>query len=139
MRPDKNIPDELSSANAWKLWHGSLKSALGRKQAAVIFVSAWDKRGNKDVITVDLNNYLEKYGIKLDTNFLGTVIGAGADIADTIGGVLKVGKYAVYGLVGIVVVGTGILVFQIVKNPIKSAQAAATFTPAGRAATVAGS
>ena len=68
---------------------------------------------------------------------LGSILEAGNDIADNLGDLLNVGKYIVYAVAGIAVIGTGILVFQIVKNPIKSAQAAAAFTPAGGVAAAA--
>ena len=138
IKPTENIPNDQSDANAWKQWHISLKDTFGRKTAAMIFVTAWNKRGNKEIITHDLNEYLEKQGIVLDKNVLGTLTEAGSDYFDTIGDFMKVGKYVVFAIVGIAVVGTAILVFQVVKNPIKSAQAAAQLTSQGRMARLAG-
>lgn len=129
-----NIPDDQSSAGAWKQWHIKLKNTFGRKTAATIFVSAWDKRGSKDTITHDLNEHLEKNGIILDKDALGTVTELGADLFDNVGDFFNMGKYLLFAVAGIAVVGTGILVFQIVRNPIESAKAAVAFTPKGAAA-----
>lgn len=132
VKPTQNIPTTLSDAGAWKQWHISLKSALGRKSAAAIFVTGWNKRGDKSIITHDLNEYLEKYGIILDKNLLGTITEAGADVFDNIGDFMKVGKYLVFGIAGVAFLGVAFIVYNIAKDPIRAAGAAAKLTPAGR-------
>jgi hypothetical protein len=46
------------------------------------------------------------------------------DVADTIGGVMNIGKYATYAIGGIVILGSALLIYNIAKNPIGSANAA---------------
>ena len=131
--PLDNIPDTDSDASSWKQWHIALRDSFGRKTAAMIFVHAWNKRGKKSIINYDLTKYLDDGGIVLDNTYLGSVSETGASLLDNFTDILKVGKYAAYGIVGILVIGAGILIFNLVKNPIGAAKAAASLYPAGGA------
>ena len=133
VKPTQNIPANGSPAAVWKQWHLTLIQYFGKKTAAAVFVTAWNKRGSTDSLNHDLNEHLEKHGIILDKGLVGTVTEAAMDAGDTIADFLQVGKWVLYGVAGITLAGLAILVFQVTRQPIKTLKAVAEVTPAGRA------
>ncbi len=124
--PKKNIPQQNSNPEVWQNWHSSLKDNYGKKSANAIFLYAWSIRGNKND-DANLRAYLKENGITLTTGVLGKTEDYASGIVDSIGDIFSVGKY--FGI-GIVVLGVGlttILIYNIVKDPIKSANAAKGF------------
>jgi len=134
MNPTKIIPTRTSSSSAWIEWHKTMKSRYGKKQANILFVKAWDKRAGAgtSASTNELREYMRKQGVTLDTSTLESVADTVSSGLDGIGDFFTVGKYMVLGVGVILVGGLGILVFNLVKNPIKTASTAANFTPIGR-------
>jgi len=131
VNPTMNIPDTSSDANAWKQWHISLKRTFGRKTANAIWVTGWNKRGNKDIIDHNLREHLGKSGIVLDESMLGKLSEAGSDYLDNLSDIFKVGKYVAFAVVGIAVIGAGMAIFNIARQPLKAAGAAAQLRGAG--------
>lgn len=134
VNPLTSIPNRKSDGSEWQLWHEALKDNFGKKQANAIFLKAWKKQSGPDASTMDLRKYLEKNGINIEKGVLESALDSGSDVFGNIGDLLQVGKYVVYGVLGITVVGLGMIVFNVAKNPIGAAKAASSFTPAGAAA-----
>lgn len=135
MNPTKIIPTRTSSSSAWIEWHKTMKSRYGKKQANILFVKAWDKRGGAgtSASTNELREYMKNQGVTLDTTTMEGLTDTVSSGLDTIGDIFNVGKYFAIGTGVIVISGLAILVWNVVRNPIKSASTAANFMPAGRA------
>lgn len=133
--PTRIIPNKQSGSAAWIQWHKALKNRYGKKQANALFVKAWDLRGGAGTTasTVELREYMKDNDVVLDTTTMEDVIDTTNSGLDVIGDIFTMGKYFTIAVGVIVVGGLGVLVYNIVKNPIKSASAAANFTPTGRA------
>lgn len=134
--PTQIIPTKVSSSQAWMQWHKAMKGRYGKKEANILFVKAWDLRAGKgtDASTGELREYLKDNDVVLDTTTMEDVTDSVSSGLDFVGDFFTVGKYMTFAVGFIVVGGLAILIFNIVKNPIKSAQAASNFTPAGRTA-----
>ncbi|KKS77436.1 MAG: hypothetical protein UV51_C0007G0034 [Candidatus Woesebacteria bacterium GW2011_GWC1_42_9] len=135
--PLTNIPNKNSDAAAWKLWHETLKDNFGKKQANALFLKAWNKQSGSGVSTIALRKYLSENGIDIDKGILDSALDSGSGLLDDFGNMLQIGKYAVYAIGGITIIGFGMLVYNVMKNPIAAAKAGAAFTPAGAAASMA--
>jgi len=135
MNPTLIIPSRNSSSQAWVQWHKSMKSRYGKKQANILFVKGWDNRAGAGTAasTNELREYMEKQGVNLDTMLYEDVTDNISSGLDAVGDFFTMGKYFAIGLGVIVLGGAVILVFNIVKNPMKSVSTAANFTPIGRA------
>lgn len=133
--PTRIIPNKQSGSAAWIQWHKALKNRYGKKQANALFVKAWDLRGGAGTkaSTVELRDYMKDNDVVLDTTTMEDIQDITSSGLDVIGDMFTMGKYFTIAVGVIVVGGLGILVYNIVKNPIKSASAAANFTPTGRA------
>ena len=70
----------------------------------------------------------DKYNIDLSEGAIDKVVDLGGGIADTIGGIFKVGKITFFIVGGVVMVAIGAAIYSIVKNPSN----AAYLTPQGR-------
>lgn len=132
--PIKSIPVAGSSGAEWKLWHQVMKNRFGKKSANVLWLKFWRKTGTEAANTNDLREYLEDQGIKIDAGVFSKIYDTGADVADFYGGIMNMGKYTAYALIGITVIGVGMIIFNIARQPIAAAKAGAAFMPAGRAA-----
>lgn len=128
------IPTQQTSSAGWITWHKAMKSRYGLKQANYLFMKAWDKRAGtgSDASTVELRNYMKDNGVIIDTTTLEDVADSTSGGLDFIGDFFTVGKYMTLAVGLIVVGGLGLLVYNIVKSPLKSAGAAVNFTPVGR-------
>ena len=129
-----NVPSKRSTAAEWINWHKALKSNFGKKVANDLFLKAWRVRGGKgsDANTNELRSYLEKNGIVIDRNLVASITDTAYDLGDSIADTFKIGKYATI-VIGVIVVGSvGLLLFNIARQPIAAAGAAAKLTPAGR-------
>jgi hypothetical protein len=84
--------------------------------------------------TNELREYMKSNGVVLDTTTFEDVNDSINTGLDFMGDVFTVGKYMTLAVGVIVVGGLGLLIYNIVKDPIKSASTAANFTPTGRAA-----
>lgn len=134
MNPTKIIPTRTSSSQAWIQWHKAMKSRYGKKQANMLFVKAWDVRAGAGTAasTNELREYMKKQGVNIDTTTFESVTDSISSGLDGIGDFFSMGKYFVIGIGVIILGGAGLLVYNLAKNPIKSASAAANLTPIGR-------
>lgn len=132
--PVKNIPTKNSSSQAWIQWHKSLKSRYGKKEANAIFIKAWDLRGGagSPASSIELRNYMEDNGVKLDTTSMEDALDSASGAIDWIGDGLSMGRYFGIALGVIVVGGLGMLIYNIAKQPIKAAGAASNLIPASK-------
>ncbi len=77
----------------------------------------WDKQGNQRANTVALRNILGEDGITLDETIFNQIADVGGDFTDALQEFSHMGKVFIYSLGGIVLVGLGLLVFNIARNP----------------------
>lgn len=119
--PTTNIPTRSSAGSAWIQWYTDLKDNFGKKQANALFLKAWQKRGTSDANTHELRELLKKNGVDLEKGALSSLYDTGAGVIDDIGGFLQMGKYAVYAVGGIAILGLGMVVYNVAKNPGQAA------------------
>jgi len=117
-----SMPTKSSSGEAWKQWHIKLKRTLGKKNANITWIKAWDLRGGKNssASTGDLREYMKGEGVELDKTTIQSVTDFGGDIIDSVGGFFNIGKWIFLIIVGVLVGGLALLVWGLLKNPIKS-------------------
>lgn len=122
-----SMPTKSSSGEAWIEWHKKMKRTLGKKNANLTWVKAWDLRGgkNSNASTNSLRNYMKDEGVEVDKTTLQSVTDFGGDALDFVGGVFNVGKLIFLVVIGVIVGGLALLVWGLLKNPIKSIGAVA--------------
>lgn len=122
-----DVPNKKSNALTWITWHEAMKSSFGKKNANYLFSRAWNKRGGVSSVanTSDLREYLKKNGISIDKDWTASIIDTTGDFTDFFGDIFNVGKYAGIAFTVILVAGVGMLVYNVAKDPIKAAGAAA--------------
>lgn len=116
-----DIPIKGSTDSAWLTWWKGLKQQFGKKVAQQEFLKAWATRGDDDANTTTLRQTLAKDGVKIDTGVFGSIADSTEGFIDSIGNALDIGKYFIYAIGGVLVIGIGIGVYSFVKNPISSA------------------
>lgn len=116
----KSIPTVNSKSEAWIQWHKDLKSNFGKKTANSLWVKSWGVRGNPSANTSDLREYLEKQGIKIDKSAYDSLVDTGSGITDFFGDIFHFGKVGGMVLGGILIVGTGMVIYNLAKDPAKS-------------------
>lgn len=114
-----NIPGLKSSDQQWIQWHKDLKDTFGKKMANSLFLAYWEKRQSYSANTHDLRTYATGQGFKIDGDILSGITDAGFSVTDSIGDILKVGKWVGIGLAVILVGGIGLLVYNVAKDPGK--------------------
>lgn len=119
------MPTKASSGATWKEWHILLKKTLGKKNANITWIKAWDLRGGKNssASTSELREYMKSQGVELDKTTIQSISDFGGDVMDFFGGAFNVGKWIFLIVVGIVVGGLALLIWGLLKNPIKSLHA----------------
>lgn len=122
------IPKKSSGQEDWMTWYKTMKSKLGKKNAQVLWVKAWGKRGGKDspANTLSLRKYMESEGIPIDG---GGIISSAVDTAskgfDFFSDFFVAGKWMMIGS-SVIIIGTvGLFLYNVAKDPVKSAGAAA--------------
>ena len=124
--PITNIPNKSSEGSDWIQWHKTLKDNFGKKQANDLFLKAWRKQGaTYSANTKELRDYLGKNGIDIEKGVLSAAYDAGTGVIDDIGDFLMIGKYVMYAVAGIAVIGLGMAVYNLAKNPAQNAGIAA--------------
>jgi hypothetical protein len=120
-----NEPSIRSSDDQWIQWHKDLKGVFGKKTANTIFLAFWTKRQSSSANTASLRNYAKGEGFQItgDTVISG-VMDSAYGVMDSIGDVLKVGKYTTLGIIIILVGGLGMAIFNIAREPVKAISAA---------------
>lgn len=120
-----SIPPFNAKSEQWIQFHKDLKSNFGKKVANSIWVKAWGLRGNTDANNTALRDYLGKNNIKIDTNAWDDIQDFGSDVTDFFGDIFTVAKWVGIGFAVILVGGIGLVVYNVAKNPAKSAGTAA--------------
>ena len=111
------IPTKTSQGAEWIIWYDAMKSKFGQAIANQEFLKAWSTRQSSDANTHELRDELSKNGVDIDKGVLSGLYDTGAGVVDKIGSFLNVGKYAIYAIGGILILGVAGMVFQIVRNP----------------------
>jgi hypothetical protein len=120
-----NEPSIKSNDAQWIQWHKDLKGVFGKKTANSLFIAFWKKRQSSAANTTSLRTYAKGQGFKIEgDSVISGVIDSSYDFIDGIGDMLKIGKYATIGVIGILVIGLGMTIFNIAKEPIKAISAA---------------
>lgn len=118
--PALNIPQIGSKSEAWMAWHKSLKSNFGKANANILWVKAWQKRGNPSANTNELRTYMDSQGIKIDSSAWNKITDLGANIGDLWSASMKVGQYTVIAIIIIILGGAGMIIFNLAKQPAES-------------------
>lgn len=116
----QNIPTISSPPEQWVQWHKDLKNYFGKKEANSLFLKAWTIRGNSKANTSDLRTYLKDNGIKISESSWDSVVDLGVGVGDVFGDFMKISKYAGIAMGGIVLIGVGMIVYNIAKNPAQA-------------------
>ena len=111
----RNLPNQNSIDKVWITWYDALKKQFGKQKANALFSANWDaKNGNGSVAnTTDLRRYMEKNGLDISGGFFGEAKDRAYDVADFVGDYFTVGKWLGIGLLAVVGVSIGALVFQL--------------------------
>lgn len=120
------IPTQASDANVWIEWHKSAKAFFSKKVANSLWVTAWADRGSKGANTTDLRDYMKSQGVEVETDKLGKLIDFGGDVFDFFGDIFTIGKWTAIVIIVLILGGTSMLLFNILKSPMKSAKTAGT-------------
>lgn len=114
----QNIPTKASTGDAWIEWHKTLKSAMGRKQANVIWLKAWYMRAGigSPASTSALRSYMSEQGVDIEKTTMESVGDTVGGAIDFVGDVFKTGTWVAMGLLAVVAVGIGIAVINIAKK-----------------------
>lgn len=112
------IPNKSSSGDAWETWHKTLKGAMGKKQANIIWLKAWNMRAGKgsSASTSSLRSYMSEQGVELDKTTIESIGDTASGGIDFVGDVLKTGTWIGVGLVTVVVIGLGIAIIGIARK-----------------------
>lgn len=117
--PQNNIPTRSSGGDEWASWYMSLKSNFGRKKSNEIFLKAWKIIADKDKANTEyLRDVLESEGkIKLQGSSIDSIVDLGGDIGDNLGDIFTASKWLGITMGGIVVLGIGLLIYNIARKP----------------------
>lgn len=110
------IPTKQSSDIEWIQWHKNMKARLGKKNANMLFIQAFEKRGSTSIVSEDMQNYFDKQGIPLQQTDWQALKGVISDSTDFASDIFKAGTYTAIGLAGILALSLGILVFNIARS-----------------------
>ena len=110
------VPTKQSTSNEWVNWHKTMKASFGKKNANILFVNAFAKRGSTSVVDENMQNYFEGQGIILDQNWLESAKGVFTDTYDFFSDVFKVGTYAAVGFGGVLLISLSVLIFNIARS-----------------------
>lgn len=130
--PISNIPTNKSSDQIWTNYFDILKNNFGKKQAKAIWLKAWELRGSSSANTNFLRTEMDKRGIRIAADsIVGTIYDEGVDFVDSISDAFSIGKTATYVVGGILILGLGMMIFNIAKNPIGAANTAVAVRTGG--------
>lgn len=112
-----NIPHEDSTDNHWIEWHKALKSRYGKSDANLLFLQAWEERGEDYANTYQLRTYLESQGMEIDgTNiFSGISDGMKNTWGSLNNGFSGIGSAAMIGVVVVIAI-IGFVTYTAIKN-----------------------
>jgi hypothetical protein len=130
LNPVNIVPTRSSNSDEWIFWHQSLKKRYGKATANLLWVKAWNKRGQSAESyfggpnTVRLRNYLEEQGIQIE----GGLIGYYSDFFDSMDSffvsTFNLGKYVSLVLLALVVIPIFIFMMNMARKPETALQLA---------------
>lgn len=111
----KKVPVNNSTDLVWINWFDSLKKTFGKKKARSLFSANWDAQDGdgSNANTSDLRGHLKDNGIDISGGVLGEAKDKFFDAGDFVGDYLTIGKWIGIGLVSVVAVSIGAVVFQL--------------------------
>jgi len=130
----RNIPQSTSSDKVWITWYKALKSTFGKGKANELFAMNWDSKNgdNSSANTTELRTLLSENGMEISGGLFGESKDALLNVGDFIGDYFTIGKWLGIGLVSVVVVSVGAIVWQVAtssdfrKDVVRTGSAVAT-------------
>ena len=139
--PVADLPGVDASGKDWVLWVRSLDYHLSRDLMQKFFSEAWRQRGSARANNDELRDFLKTKGIQLGMDWQEIVLNdARSFFDDPFGiddGMRRLGWIAL-GVIVLVLLFLGFLIWQVGKNPERYARMATLMVPQTRAAAVAG-
>lgn len=125
------IPTKSSSSEEWGAWYDSMKSNLGKKKALMLFSMGWAKRGKgTPANTAALRKKMGDEGFAIDTNGFGKLLDTANKGLDFVDDFFVAGKWMTITAGVVIVGGLGLMLYNIAKDPVRSAGAAADLASA---------
>lgn len=114
----RNIPMKTSSGDSWIEWHKTLKRAMGKQQANVVWLKAWYMRAGtgSSASTSALRSYMEDNDVDINKTTMETVGDSVSGGLDFVGDIFKTGTWIGVALISVIGVGLGIAVINIARN-----------------------
>ncbi len=138
--PIKNIPNKNSLDTEWIMWHKALKALFGKKQANLTFLKAWKRRNVDGLIfdgkanTVELREYVEKEGFKVESGYLGYAADFVDDTTDWFGSWFGT-AHKVSIAIGLIIFGLIIwAIIRIIRKPNEYTEALTSIATRGMSA-----
>ena len=117
----QQIPTSASIDDVWIAWYKSMKDDFGKNKAKEAFNFIWATRQSSIANTNKLRDYFETQGIEIKASGLvGSIIEYGDDFFDKIGSTLRMGRFAVKIVAGILILAVGAIVIQVALQPFKT-------------------
>jgi hypothetical protein len=119
----ENIPSQNATDAQWIAWYKVLQPEVGRKEANILFLKAWNQRKGSGLLgaasnTSALRDFLKTKGVDVQPDgLLAYPVSAYEAVAGGIETALGVGKWTFIGLSLIIIIPVAILLFNIAKNP----------------------
>lgn len=114
----KTMPGIKSTDADWIKWSDRVMNRYGSSLGKQVFLAAWNKRGGQAANTYEFRKHIrDAYGLEINESAWNKITDFGGGVAESVGKVLKVGKYVLIGgaiLAGIVIITMGI---TVAKNP----------------------
>jgi hypothetical protein len=119
----QNLPSVNSSDAQWIAWYKTMHGEIGKKNANVLFLRAWEKRKNAGLLgssanTKTLRDFLSKYGIDVKPDGVFAYPISAFEYAESaISTAFGIGKWSFIILALIVIIPVAMLLFNVAKNP----------------------
>ncbi len=130
----ENIPSQSATDAQWIAWYKVLQPEVGKKEANILFLKAWNQRKNSGLLgsaanTSTLRDFLKTKGVDMQPDgILAYPITAYEAVSGAIETAFGIGKWSFIILSAIVIVPVAILLFNIAKNPKLLTEGAKSFT-----------
>jgi hypothetical protein len=119
----ENIPSNSATDAQWIAWYEVLQPEVGRKEANILFLKAWNQRKNAGILgassnTSALRDFLKTKGVDVRPDgLLAYPISAYEAVAGGIETFFGISKWTFIIMATIVIIPVAILLFNIAKNP----------------------
>ncbi len=119
----ENIPSQSATDAQWIAWYKVLQGEVGRKEANILFLKAWNQRKNAGLLgaasnTSALRDFLKTKGVDVQPDgLLAYPITAYEAVAGGLETAFGVGKWTLIILSLVIIIPVALLLFNIAKNP----------------------